>query len=129
MRRSKSQQDNTRSKKRGANLAKLAMLHHYGPYCRCCRDKNIDNLCVDHPDGKGAKHRAQLAGNGTRGGYKVYADIIRRGFPKGFSVLCRTCNSSKGTGKYCKVHKKHRDGSLVYLQADSGRPKLHGGED
>jgi len=100
--------DKPQRKRGGARLAKLAVLYHYGAKCSCCGVTNLDDLCLEHPAGDGAKHRAQLAGNGTRGGYKQYADVIRRGFPKGFSILCRSCNSSKGTGKYCKLHGKHK---------------------
>jgi len=59
-------------------------------------------LQLDHIANDGAKHRRKLTKhwkskwNGKNiGGTHVYADVVKRGFPSGFQILCANCNTSK----------------------------------
>jgi hypothetical protein len=80
-----------------------AVLDHYGRACACCG--TTENLSIDHPDGDGAEHRAELFGSPRAGGgTRMYAWLAARGFPEGYQVLCRPCNLSKEKGAACRMH-------------------------
>lgn len=59
----------------------------YGKRCACCGESNPAFLSIDHVNGQGRAHRASL-----NGGTQLYLDIIRRGFPAEFQILCFNCN-------------------------------------
>jgi hypothetical protein len=59
----------------------------YGNCCACCGEGNAGFLSIDHVNGGGRKHR-QAVGGGTM----VLLDIIKRGFPSEFRLLCYNCN-------------------------------------
>ena len=63
------------------------VLEAYGGVCTCCGESNFGFLSVDHVNGGGREHR-KTAG----GGAMLYLDIIRRGFPGDFTILCFNCN-------------------------------------
>ncbi len=67
------------------------ILGHYGPRCVQCGFDNPLALVVDHVKDDGHLHRKQV-GNTP---YGVYADIVRRGFPPDFQILCANCNTIK----------------------------------
>lgn len=80
-----------------------AVLEHYGPDCACCH--STENLCVDHINGDGREHRAEVGcGEDPRG---MCRWLIRNNFPPGFQVLCHPCNNSKGRGTTCAFHSKN----------------------
>src|SRR4051812_8148038 len=66
------------------------VFNHYGVRCEWCRDSFIDVLTIDHIDGGGRRHRAELKGN------SIYKWLIDNEFPTGFQTLCAGCNSVKG---------------------------------
>lgn len=66
---------------------KNEVLDGYGARCTCCGESNRGFLSVDHVDGGGTAHR-KLVG----GGIMLYLDIIKRGFPADFQILCFNCN-------------------------------------
>jgi hypothetical protein len=70
---------------------------HYGTACACCG--GTADLQIDHVNGDGAAHRAQV-GRGT----SMYRWLASNGFPSGFQTLCRRCNTSKGTGAACTLN-------------------------
>jgi hypothetical protein len=84
---------------------KAAVLAWYSdtdvPSCRCCGATS--NLFLDHKYGDGAEHRAML-GDPSYGGWRIYVFLIELNFPAGYQVLCRNCNTSKGTGPACHIH-------------------------
>ena len=84
---------------------------HYGTECACCG--TTEDLSIDHVNGNGREHREELFGNprGNRDG--TYRWLIKMGFPGGFQVLCRPCNSSKGRGEYCRMPWHWRGATLV----------------
>ena len=80
---------------------KDAVYDHYGRACRCCGATH--DLTLDHTNGDGQEHRAQLHGHHTDS-HAIYRWIIRHGFPPIFQPLCRPCNRSKGKGSACRMH-------------------------
>ena len=67
------------------------VLAHYGGHCACCGETEREFLALDHIDGGGSKHRAEVGG-----GAHMVDWIIREGFPDGFRVLCHNCNQAIG---------------------------------
>lgn len=80
---------------------RLLVLEAYGGACACCGETAYEFLALDHVDGDGARHKEQV--------YSIYKDVIRRGFPNTFRLLCHNCNSAMGFYGYCP----HSDGSLI----------------
>lgn len=78
------------------------VLDHYGRACACCG--STEDLTVDHVDGDGAQHRLELFGKprGTES-TGLYRWLAENGFPEGFQVQCRPCNSSKQGGPACRL--------------------------
>lgn len=71
------------------------VLKHYGgnpPRCAICNGDSYDTLCIDHVNGGGNKHRAELKRK-TDGFYRW---LIEQNFPDGFRVLCHNCNNTLG---------------------------------
>jgi 5-methylcytosine-specific restriction endonuclease McrA len=71
---------------------------HYGKVCACCG--TTANLTIDHVFGGGRAHREAF---GFAGRSQLYQWLVSNEFPAGFQVLCRSCNSSKGEGKRCRL--------------------------
>jgi hypothetical protein len=91
-------QVNARQKQKRDRL-RAAMLDHYGRACACCG--STERLCIDHVNGDGREHRAQLrAGLNSSVIYKWLIDL---GYPENFQTLCQRCNTSKGTGPACRI--------------------------
>ena len=61
------------------------VIEAYGGRCEVCGIAELRFLTLDHSLQDGAEHRKKVGDCG-----KVYADIVRRGFPKdeGYRVLC-----------------------------------------
>jgi hypothetical protein len=59
----------------------------YGNCCACCGEDNPAFLSIDHVNGGGRAHRKAVGG-----GIAVLLDIIKRGFPAHFQLLCYNCN-------------------------------------
>ena len=79
------------------------VLYHYGgpnPSCACpsgaCGETTVQFLCLDHIDGGGNHHRAQVGG-----GSQFYAWIVKNNFPSGFRILCHNCNFALGAYGVC----------------------------
>ena len=91
------------SKQYNKNL-RLEVLIHYGgnpPICNCCKESNIEFLCIDHIYGGGNKHFKQL----KKEGLSLYLWLKKNNFPGGFRVLCYNCNNSIGRYGYCPHNK------------------------
>ncbi len=71
---------------------KSAVLSHYGTTCRCCGEKDIRFLTVDHDEGGGRKHRSEL---GVGAGAPFYRWLRDNGYPSGFTTLCFNCNCGR----------------------------------
>lgn len=82
----------------------------YGRSCACCGESRKSMLCLDHINNDGAKHRREMTSkwngawaNKNISGTSVYADVVKRGFPAGFQILCANCNTSKArNGGVCE---------------------------
>lgn len=75
-----------------------AVFDHYGRSCACCG--TTERLGIDHVDGDGRAHRAEIG----MGSSRLYRWLVANGFPEGFQVLCSRCNTSKGSGERCRVN-------------------------
>jgi len=75
---------------------RLRALHHYGGVCACCGEDRYEFLVLDHADGGGTQHRAEV-GRGSQ----MVDWIIAHDFPAIFRVLCHNCNGALGHYGYC----------------------------
>jgi hypothetical protein len=75
----------------------------YGGCCACCEESNPAFLSIDHVNGGGRAHRQSL-----NGGTMLYLDIIRRGFPDEFQLLCYNCNLGRAYNGGVCPHKDDR---------------------
>jgi hypothetical protein len=64
---------------------------HYGGACACCGETTPEFLALDHIEGGGEQHRAQV-GQGSN----MVEWLIKSGLPEGFRVLCHNCNQAIG---------------------------------
>lgn len=72
---------------------KLVLIRHYSNgtmSCSQCGYSDIRALCIDHINNNGAEEK-RIHGGSSR----VWAHIIKQGFPKGYQVLCCNCNQIK----------------------------------
>ena len=77
-----------------ATKIKIETLTHYSagkPLCACCGEKILLLLTLDHMNNNGNKHRK----SGCGGGVNFYSKLRTQGFPKGYQVLCFTCNAGR----------------------------------
>lgn len=107
----------------------LACLRAYGgdpPRCACCGETEIAFLTLDHIDGDGKAHRAELTAQEGRpmAGYNFYRWLEAHGFPPGIQCLCFNCNVAKRTYRACP----HQEGGgtvtrrLLDLMRDGADP-------
>jgi len=73
--------------------------------CRCCGEKEMEFLVLDHINDDGAKHRKET---GLNGGLGLYRWIIKNNFPDIFQVLCHNCNWSKRHTSGICIHKREK---------------------
>lgn len=72
---------------------KLLVLTHYSfgdLRCRCCGEKELDFLTIDHVNGGGREHHKLIGGGAT-----FYLWLKRNNFPLGYQVLCYNCNCAR----------------------------------
>lgn len=81
--------------------ARTQVLNHYSNgdiKCKCCSEKELSFMSLDHINDNGWIHRKtvkQIRGSG------IYFWLIRNGLPEGYQVLCMNCNFAKGILGYC----------------------------
>lgn len=90
--------------RRWRDRLRAAVLDHYGRQCACCGA--AAGLVIDHLDGHGREHRAELFGR-QQAGAEFWLWLVRNGFPDGYQTLCRPCNSSKRNEPACRLD--HRE--------------------
>jgi len=73
---------------------KAAVFLHYGQYCACCGETQVEFLSVDHVNGGGGKHKKSI-------GAYIYDWLVKHNFPEGFQILCFNCNMAKGIYGVC----------------------------
>lgn len=76
---------------------KQRALEAYGSKCECCGETEPAFLCIDHVNGGGNQHRAELKQAGT----DLYKWLKKEGYPPGFRVLCWNCNAAIGMYGHC----------------------------
>lgn len=70
---------------------KLEVFEAYGgKQCVCCGEYREAFLSIDHTNGGGTKHRAEV-GDGTQ----MYYWMRRNNYPPGFTVMCHNCNHGR----------------------------------
>ena len=78
---------------------KLDVLTAYSkgpPFCRCCGEKHVEFLALDHVNNDGASQRRALSnGRRERSNDKVYRWARANGYPPTLLVLCHNCNAAK----------------------------------
>jgi len=79
-----------------ARQMRALVVAHYGDACACCG--SADRLSIDHVNGDGAEHRAEIGTSGD----EIVRWLISNGFPDGFQILCMLCNKSKDRGERCR---------------------------
>lgn len=65
----------------------------YGCICSCCGEREPAFLTLEHVSGGGRDHKRKV--HGVCG---VYRDVVRRGFPGDFTLLCMNCNWARRDG-------------------------------
>jgi len=77
------------------------VLDAYGGQCVCCGETDEAFLGIDHINGGGNRHRAEIGG----GGNGLYLWLGRHGYPAGFQVFCHNCNQAKSRPVGCPHQK------------------------
>lgn len=80
---------------------RAVVFSHYGRVCACPGCGATENLTIDHVEGGGTAHRAEVSRGAS--GTHFYRWLVSSGFPPGFQVLCLLCNSSKGERGGCRL--------------------------
>jgi hypothetical protein len=81
---------------------RLLVLQKYSknniPFCKCCKDKHLEFLTIDHINGGGNKHLKTIS-------MDIYSFLIKNNYPTGFRVLCMNCNWARRFNKKCPHQK------------------------
>jgi len=83
---------------------KIDVLTHYSggiPKCKCCGERGIPFLTIDHINGDGAKHRREIDPEKKMGGNGFYYWLKKNNYPPGFQILCANCNFAKRNFDSC----------------------------
>lgn len=89
--------DACRTRRRARHLRlKQKVMDGYGGRCACCGDTFLARLTIDHVNNDGAEHRRSLSNEAA-----LYQQLLNKGFPPGFQVLCASCNLAKHVAGYC----------------------------
>lgn len=80
---------------------KIETFNHYSNgnmCCKCCGERELKFLAIDHINGGGGKERRETR---SRGGTKTYRMLKQNNYPSGYQVLCHNCNMAKGFWGTC----------------------------
>ena len=89
---------------------KIQVFKHYSgdvPECKCCKEKILVFLTIDHINNDGAAHRK----SGIASGSQMYYWLRRNQYPEGFQVLCWNCQHAKAVLDNCP-HQTEREKML-----------------
>lgn len=78
------------------NVKYSCMYHYSNGTMKCETCGTPDNLSIDHINDDGLEERKRL---GNSGGYHFYLYLYHNGYPDGYRVLCRSCNSKDYASK------------------------------
>ena len=77
---------------------KAEIVAEYGGECKCCGEKEIDFLTIDHV--YGYKNRPDLYDHPRKCGTAFYLWLRKKNYPKeGFALLCFNCNLGRAKSK------------------------------
>jgi len=77
------------------------VINHYGGKCVCCGETTYEFLAINHKNGGGTQHRAEVGrGNG------MIDFIIDNNFPDDFDIQCHNCNQAIGFYGSCPHQKR-----------------------
>ena len=98
---------------------KILIFLHYSENnlcCKCCGEKQLEFLTLDHINGGGNKHRKILRRK------DLYIWVIDNNFPEIFTLLCMNCNWAKGQLGYCphQNEKKSNDYKELWKTLNNG---------
>lgn len=71
---------------------RLSLIHRYGGQCVCCNESREEFLGIDHVNGGGSRHRAEI----HKSGNTFYGWLRKNGDLESFRVLCHNCNLALG---------------------------------
>ena len=91
------------SQKKAYDSVRIEMIAHYSKgtmKCACCGESGIVFLSLDHIKGNGAEDRRRIS---KETGYKIGGNTLpyylkKKGWPKGYQILCYNCNFAKRMG-------------------------------
>lgn len=85
---------------------RLETLSAYGGLqCACCKETEIEFLCLDHIHNNAAEERRVF---GCADGFPLWSRLKKAGWPSGYQVLCYNCNNGKRVnGGVCPHQKGH----------------------
>lgn len=72
------------------------VIKKYGGKCSCCGESIKEFLTIEHPNKDGKIHRKTCGGSAG-----VIRDIIKKNFPKDYTILCCNCNYAERYGHKC----------------------------
>ncbi len=67
------------------------VIQHYGGRCICCGEDQFEFLALDHKNGGGNIHRAEIKARGNT----LIGWVIAEGFPDLFEIRCHNCNQAR----------------------------------
>src|SRR5690348_5899210 len=79
----------TNNTKENLKLVCLKFYSNFKLECKCCKEKNLAFLTLEHPKQDGAKRRKN---NHPKGGVALYTWLILHNFYEELEVLCHNCN-------------------------------------
>lgn len=79
------------------------ILAAYGAFCHCCGESEERFLTLEHLNHDGAIHRNRNKkyGPSSKNATKIYRELIKKGFPKEYTILCWNCNLAERYGEPC----------------------------
>lgn len=84
----------TQSGKAARQRLRRDVLIAYGDRCACCGESNSVFLTIDHVNGTEVA-RSKMKKPRATVGISLCRELRRRGYPKGFQILCWNCNWAK----------------------------------
>ena len=122
----KQQQENgeqTYSTRYHRKMRMVALLHYSDgdPKCQCCGERRYEFLSLDHIEGNGRKHRAEMSKDKTF----ISRWLKQNNYPPGFRVLCHNCNLAIGAFGYCphELEKQGRESEVITIPAPRDQTK------
>lgn len=113
------QHESDQHKKRLKYLKDIVYQAYGGYICKCCGEKEIKFLSIDHIDGQGNKKRKELYGAGIT----FYRWLIKNNFPSRFQILCMNCQFGRkfnnGTCPHQEVAAKQQADVFVTNSSDN----------